>query len=311
MLLAALAIVAIYRPPAGFGTATIAEASALIPPVKPALSAFGRSGAVSMKFTLPGGLVNYPLEVLGDPQSLGYSWIPLGGTELADTVRLLRASRVIAPPEPGFYRLALERNGVRRVLDAITVAVLVPFDLKQGPVLDGYRMGTYRGRAARDEAHPVGFVRVDSAAAQLPITEHLRVADFLTRDTQDQWPRYAAIDTRVLDKLELVLAALSDSSGDIEFDVHSAFRTPFYNSTINRFARDSRHMHGDAIDVAIDANGDGRLTSRDTRLVAAAVDRVEKQHPELAGGLGIYTSRKYREPFVHIDARGTRARWRG
>jgi hypothetical protein len=38
---------------------------------------------------------------------------------------------------------------------------------------------------------------------------------------------------------------------------------------------------------------------------------VEQSHPELAGGLGIYVSARYRQPYVHIDTRGTRARWRG
>jgi hypothetical protein len=29
------------------------------------------------------------------------------------------------------------------------------------------------------------------------------------------------------------------------------------------------------------------------------------------GGLGLYTSRRYRTPYVHIDARGKRSRWQG
>jgi len=35
------------------------------------------------------------------------------------------------------------------------------------------------------------------------------------------------------------------------------------------------------------------------------VEAVERTHPELVGGLGLY-----REPYVHIDTRGTRARWK-
>jgi len=45
--------------------------------------------------------------------------------------------------------------------------------------------------------------------------------------------------------------------------------------------------------------------------VALAVEVVEKDHPDLSGGMGLYTSRRYRTPYVHIDARGRRARWRG
>ena len=48
--------------------------------------------------------------------------------------------------------------------------------------------------------------------------------------------------------------------------------------------------YGDAADVAIDANGDGRVTLTDELLVARAVDQVELEHPDLVGGLGLYTS---------------------
>ncbi|MFN7610689.1 MAG: hypothetical protein ACK5QX_07100 [bacterium] len=76
-------------------------------------------------------------------------------------------------------------------------------------------------------------------------------------------------------------------------------------------ARDSRHLYGDAADVAIDADGDGQLTLFDAYRVEQAVDWVERSHPELAGGLGVYSSRRYSTPYCHIDARGERKRWRG
>jgi hypothetical protein len=44
--------------------------------------------------------------------------------------------------------------------------------------------------------------------------------------------------------------------------------------------------------------------------VALAAEMVEREHPELVGGIGLYTSRRYSTPYVHIDARGRRARWR-
>ena len=74
-------------------------------------------------------------------------------------------------------------------------------------------------------------------------------------------------------------------------------------------ARDSRHQFGDALDLAIDANRDGRVNSKDTRLVALAVEIVERTHPDLAGGMGIYA--RAGVPYVHIDARGQKVRWRG
>jgi uncharacterized protein YcbK (DUF882 family) len=315
-LAAALLFLGVYRPPANIGAVPFASAAVMVPPVRAAMSAFGRSGDVRIRFALPGEPVEYPLEVGGDPKSLGYSWVRLDDSVTVDSVRPLQGERLVAPPEPGFYQLAVLRDGVRRIIEDLTVTVLVPFEEKRGPILDGYTIGTFAGErrgAATDR--PEGFVRIDEATAELPVSEHLRVGDFLTRDNQQVWPRYVAIDPRVLDKLELVLDAIRELRGDstgveIELDVHSGFRTPFYNSR-NRFASDSRHTHGDAIDVAIDANGDGRITRSDTRLVAEAVEHIERRHPDLVGGMGIYASGKYRQAFVHIDARGSRARWRG
>lgn len=308
----------VYRPPAGIGSAPFAQATVLVPSVRAAMSAFGRSGDVRMQFALPSDHVEYPLEVGGDPRTLGYTWVRLADSVTVDSIRPLDGERLIAPPQPGFYQLAVMRDGVRRIVQDLTLAVLVPFEAKDGPVLDGYRIGTFfaeRVRGGQEDDRPEGFVRIDSKTAQLPVSRHLRLGDFLTRDDQRVWPRYAAIDPRVLDKVELVLDALRALRGDssdvrLELDVHSGFRTPFYNSR-NRFAKDSRHTHGDAIDVAIDANGDGRITRSDARLVAKAVEHIEEAHPDLVGGMGVYTSGKYNQAFVHIDARGTKARWRG
>jgi uncharacterized protein YcbK (DUF882 family) len=316
-LSAALVFLGVYRPPAGIGAAPFAEASVLIPPVRAAMHAYGRSGDVRTRFVLPGEVVDYPLEIGGNPSALGYSWVRLDDSVTVDSIRPLAGERLVAPPEPGFYQLAVIRDGARRIVEDLTVTVLVPFEEKRGPVLDGYTIGTFpaerRGASADDR--PEGFVRIDAQTAEVAVSEHLRVGDFLTRDNQQVWPRYVAIDPRVLDKVELVLDAIRELRGDsaevrIELDVHSGFRTPSYNAR-NRFARDSRHTHGDAVDIAIDANGDGRITRGDVNLVAKAVEHIERRHPDLVGGMGIYTSRRYHQAFVHIDARGSRARWRG
>jgi uncharacterized protein YcbK (DUF882 family) len=103
------------------------------------------------------------------------------------------------------------------------------------------------------------------------------------------------------------------TSDDIRLalDVRSGFRAPDHNRQVSRAAKDSQHQYGDAADVAIDANGDGRYSAVDSRMVGLAVEIVELKHPELVGGLGIYTSGHTRTTYVHIDARGKRARWRG
>jgi uncharacterized protein YcbK (DUF882 family) len=64
------------------------------------------------------------------------------------------------------------------------------------------------------------------------------------------------------------------------------------------------------VDVALDADGDGRVSYFDILAVARAVELVERDYPALAGGMGVYGNRG-RSPYVHIDVRGERKRWRG
>lgn len=58
-----------------------------------------------------------------------------------------------------------------------------------------------------------------------------------------------------------------------------------------------------------DLNRDGVVDFMDTDVINRAVERVEKQYPDLVGGLGLYHAMGPSGPFAHIDVRGTRARW--
>jgi uncharacterized protein YcbK (DUF882 family) len=286
---------------------------------EPSADAFGTSGEVKLRVVLPGERVEYPLEVEGDPAKLTYSWVRTGGDKLATVPVALTGAELLAPTEPGMYHLALLQDGQRRVVKDVTVGVLVPFAEKLGTTLNGYKIGTYLAERVTGRHHdaPEGFLQVGPEDVDMQVTTHLRVSDFLNHDGQSTWPRYVALEPRLLDKLELVIAQVSRMQGrdsterSAALDVHSGFRTPSHNFTVKRSARDSRHQYGDAADVTIDANFDGRYTIADSRLVALAVEMVEQDHPELRGGMGVYNSRRYSTPYVHIDARGTRARWRG
>lgn len=289
-----------------------------LPFAAPSATAFGESGGVLLKFALPGESVEYPLDVHGDPTALSYSWVRNGETASAQPTQPLNGADVRAPVKPGFYRLALVRGDKRRIVEGLTIAVLVPFKDKEGAMLNGYRIGTYlQERLGTGQEPPEGFLEINQSDVNLPISKHLTVGDFLNHDSQETWPRYAAVSPRLLDKLELVISELARWHGgtvdnvQLALDVHSGFRAPDHNRTIARAARDSQHQYGDAADVAIDANGDGKYTTMDSRMVGLAVEIVELKHPDLVGGLGIYTSGHTRTTYVHIDARGKRARWRG
>jgi hypothetical protein len=125
----------------------------------------------------------------------------------------------------------------------------------------------------------------------------------------------------LLDKLELVLGALQSMGVSTRHVVVlSGFRSPQYNlrGASEGMAQASRHQFGDAADLIIDAdrdgrmddlNYDGRVDFRDTEIIDRAVGLVEHKYPELVGGLGLYHATGPSGPFAHIDVRGTRARW--
>lgn len=201
----------------------------------------------------------------------------------------------------------------------------LPFAAKRGAWVGSYHVGLWPAElhTVRSGAYdnPVGFISVTSENADLPVSGHFRLGDFATHDGTP-FPKYMVLREALLDKLELVLADLSLRGVPTQHVVVlSGFRTPAYNAALGDAsgrARESRHQYGDASDIIIDAdhdgrmddlNGDGRVDAADVRVIEAAVDRVEQAHPELAGGLGLYEATGPSGPFAHIDVRGTRARW--
>ena len=319
-LAAAIGVVQFYKPDhrLGGGTpfANLAKAMNGVVPAAavPTTDAFGVSGAVKVRFALPGEPVELPLAVGAGTQVLTYQWALVGDSTPVAPAAPLTASPPMAPREPGFYNLIVTHDGVRETIAEPTLAVMVPFERKLGGWLNGYRLGTYVAeRLEGRHDKPAGFVEVRPEQLGLQVSTHLKLADFVTHDDQgDVWPKYVALNPRLLDKLELVLADLGQRSGrSLAVDVHSGFRSPSHNTSVRRSARDSRHQYGDAADIQIDADGDGRITMTDELLVMLAVERVELRFPDLVGGLGLYTSRRYRTPYLHIDARGRRSRWHG
>jgi uncharacterized protein YcbK (DUF882 family) len=171
---------------------------------------------------------------------------------------------------------------------------------------------------------PKSFIEVTPANENTKLSEHFRLRDFLTHDQVDVWPKYVAVNLKLVDKLELVLEDLKahgvDPSG---VHVMSGFRTPRYNARggdPRGRAMLSRHMYGDAADIYIDRdgvghmsdlNGDGRVDINDSRVILEAVNRVEQAHPSLIGGAGVYAGTSAHGPFIHIDTRGYPARWVG
>ena len=202
---------------------------------------------------------------------------------------------------------------------------VVPFVAKQGATIFGYKVGFWPAElhAVRSDAYenPAGFVEVTAENADTPVSAHFRLRDFVTHDGAP-FPKYIVLREALLDKLELVLADLEMQGISTQrVQVLSGFRTPAHNFALGDAsgrARESRHQYGDAIDLIVDSDGtgrmgdlnhDGRVDVNDVRVIEDAVNRVERAHPELAGGLGLYREMGPSGPFAHIDVRGTRARW--
>ena len=203
---------------------------------------------------------------------------------------------------------------------------LLPFTTKAGGRVENYRVGYWPAekRTPRSEAYenPQGFIRVTPDNEHTRVSEHFALRDFLTHDQQDVWPKYLVLREALVDKLELVIDDLEAHGHPVRhMVVMSGFRTPQYNAQgVGRGgrARDSRHQFGDAADVFVDNDGDGRMDdlnhdhrvdARDAQVIIDAATRVEAAHPDLIGGAGRYRATRAHGPFAHIDARGTRARW--
>jgi uncharacterized protein YcbK (DUF882 family) len=205
-----------------------------------------------------------------------------------------------------------------------TLFVIRPFAHKRGEMVGPYRLGLWpaeRWMMADNYLNPDGFVEVTPSNTETWVSEHFRLSDFLTRDQTSVWPKFVLLEERLIDKLELILGELARKGIDNRrAAVLSGFRAPYYNDRRidEGAARASRHQFGDAADIIIDAdfdgrmddlNRDGRLDLRDLTVIGQAVAAVEQRHPELVGGLGTYAAMGPSGPFAHIDVRGTSARW--
>jgi hypothetical protein len=210
---------------------------------------------------------------------------------------------------------------------------LLPFSVKKNGRVGLYYIGNWPserggrgpGKAPPDRySTPEGFIEVTPENQDTRVSEHFRLKDFLTHDQPNVWPKYLVLQMRNVDRLELVLEDLAkrgvNPAGVV---VMSGFRTPQYNAgggNTGGRAGLSRHMYGDAADIYIDndhngvmddLNHDGRVDVGDARFILESVERVEREHPELIGGAGVYVACCGHGPFIHIDSRGYRARWTG
>ena len=123
----------------------------------------------------------------------------------------------------------------------------------------------------------------------------------------------------------MILSELNALGVDADtLNVMSVYRTPYYNHLIGD-VRYSMHQWGSAADIYVDTkrknrmddlNGDDQIDTGDSRYLHDLVERMltapqNRRYRSLEGGMGRYPATAAHPPFVHVDVRGTRARWQG
>ena len=243
-----------------------------------------------------------------------------------------RSERHVGILERMFGDSLLRTPGVHSVQDSssglsLALITMRDFGEKLGGRIGAYRIGFWpaeRGRRTLSPAYanPEGFIEVTPENADTHVSEHFRLRDFLTHDQEGVWPKYLVLRAPLVDKLELVISQLEARGTPVRhMSVMSGFRTPQYNARAGERggrSKVSRHMYGDAADVFVDndedgrmddLNRDGRIDYRDAKVILDAVEAVERAHGDLVGGVGVYRATRAHGPFAHVDVRGNRARW--
>lgn len=200
---------------------------------------------------------------------------------------------------------------------------LTPYAQIRDGALNGYRMGEYPSQPYKGLAiyqHPEGFFEVTQKLAKTPLSPHFRVGEFTSKQSS-KWPKYLILREELILKLEKILA-LINKAGIKTNQIHimSGYRTPYYNRSIGN-SKNSRHVYGGAADIFIDVapkdgvmddlNKDGKINKLDAKSLYDIIDRESRKEswaPNI-GGLGRYGFSASHSPFVHVDARGFRARW--
>ena len=237
------------------------------------------------------------------------------------TKRTHRTTAYVAAMRPGTYTMRLRPKDKAPV--EIAILVLTPFDAKRDGALAGYRIGEYPEELGMVSALPArrtmrGFVEVTHANADVAVSAHFRLQDLVCKQQAEHDPKYLMLDVRLLDKLEHLVDRLHAAGYPVHgLTVMSGYRTPLYNREVGNETVWSQHTVGDAADVFVDEDHDGRMddldhdgrvTLDDALLLLRIVEDLDDD-PRLAGGASAYPATPAHGPFVHVDARGYRARW--
>ena len=229
-----------------------------------------------------------------------------------------------APNKPGIYSIEIfnYRSKERMVINQVVLYSMA--SIKNGRI-NGFYIGQYPEASAQNPLSipPQGFIEVTPENINTPLTPHFTLGQFISKQ-DGGFPKYVVVTEKLLLKLETVLEVANAHGYTCHsFTVMSGYRTPYINKAIGNETTFSRHLWGLAADIYIDEaprdgvmddiNHDGKIDKKDTELLYSLVDQLDTQSPFsfLQGGLANYKATSSHGPFVHVDARGFKARWNG
>ena len=233
--------------------------------------------------------------------------------------------RWTAPDRPGTYLITFEGPGKKDTI-AAHAFVMVPATHMKGGLLNGYRIGEYPATPLKGNPMylpPPGFIEVTKENQDIKLSPHFTLKQFLCKeDSTKGFPKYVLFKERLPLKLEAVLDRVNANGFTLDtLHVMSAYRTPYYNHAIGDI-KYSMHQWGSAADIYIDPqkkdrmadlNRDGQGDIQDARFLYDDIARMlaTKDFSRFQGGMGFYPGTAAHPPFVHVDVRGTPARWKG
>ncbi|NQX88927.1 MAG: hypothetical protein HRT77_09695, partial [Halioglobus sp.] len=188
--------------------------------------------------------------------------------------------------------------------------------------LGGYRIGVVpEGHAVHGDRYlaPRLYFEVTPQNIDTRLSAHFTLRQFLCKQESD-FPKYVVLRESLLVLLEGLVGAVREAGYPVTtFGIISGYRTPDYNRRIGNVPN-SRHVYGDALDFYIDVDADGQMDdlNRDGAHNSADVDRLyaiveafksDTRGISPLGGIGRYYRTSRHGGFIHVDARGSRARW--
>jgi hypothetical protein len=230
-----------------------------------------------------------------------------------------------APATPGVYDIEIAGPAETDTI-ALHAFVMVPASQVKDGLLRGYAIGRYPAKPLNGNPlylPPDGFVEVTKSNADTKLSPHFTLKQFICKqDPPGSFPKYLVLHERLPQTLELVLDRVNALGFDVDtLHVMSGYRTPYYNQAIGD-VQYSMHQWGSAADVYVDPSDNGRMDDLnhdrridigDAKFLYDEVDRLLDARPyrRFQGGLGFYPKTAAHPPFVHVDVRGSKARWKG